>query len=657
MTTIPASQIVRVNPNVLNAGGNGLVLNGLMLTQNSRVPIGTILELPNDGVSVSNYFGPSATEVEIANVYFNGFNGSSQKPANIYFAQYNSTGVAAFLRGGPVNQLTIPQLQGISGSLTIVVDGYTYTAASINLSSATSYSAAATLIQTAINTSLPAAASFTGSIAAGTASVTASIAGNVMYVTNVASGTLVAGAVISGTGVTAGTQISSQLSGTTGGIGTYAVTKTQVVASETITAAYGTLTATAVASGTLSIGQTVSGGTTAVGTIITALGTGTGLTGTYIVNLTQTVTSGSLTTTGTALAVSFDSVSGGFIIASGASGAQSTVAFPTGTIAAPIFLTQATGAILSQGAAAATPSAFMTQATQINQNWATFMTIFDPDDGSGSVQKQAFASWNNSQNKRWAYVAWDTDITPTESNNTTSSFGNIIQAADFDGTFAIYQPASAASTPAEIAAFVCGIAASIDFTATNGRADFAFRGQDGLVAGVTDATSYNNLIANGYNCYAAFATANQKFTELQPGGVSGVFQWMDSYVNQIWLNNALQLALMELLQNALSVPYNDQGYGLIRAACFDPINAALNFGAIKAGVPLSSQQAALINNAAGTTSSNGKASDALFQQGWYLQIVAASPQVRQARTSPPCNFWYMDGQSVQQIVLNSTLVQ
>ena len=100
------------------------------------------------------------------------------------------------------------------------------------------------------------------------------------------------------------------------------------------------------------------------------------------------------------------------------------------------------------------------------------------------------------------------------------------------------------------------------------------------------------------------------------------------------------------------MPYNAAGNELIKAACLDPINQALNFGAIRAGVTLSALQIAQINSAAGV-----KASDTLQLQGWYLQVKDASPQVRQARQSPPINFWYMDGESVQKIELTSTLVQ
>jgi hypothetical protein len=55
-----------------------------------------------------------------------------------------------------------------------------------------------------------------------------------------------------------------------------------------------TMTVSAVASGTLAVGQAVTGSTVADGTYITALGSGTGGTGTYTLGITQTVASGTL---------------------------------------------------------------------------------------------------------------------------------------------------------------------------------------------------------------------------------------------------------------------------------------------------------------------------------------------------------------------------
>lgn len=576
MSSIPASEIVRIIPNVLSAGGSALVMNGLVLTQSPRVPAGAVLSFPNDGVSVASFFGLSAPEIDIANVYFNGFDGSTQKPSTILFAQYNPAAVGAWLRGGPANRMTLAQLQSISGSLGLLLDGVTYATQSLLLDGATSFSGAAALIQEALNYSIPFLASFTGSIS-----------GNILTVTEDVTGTLNIGQIISGTGIEEGTQI-------------------------------------------------------------TGFGTGSGLEGTYYVSKDQTVASGALTTSGAPVSVAFDSISGGFVISSGVIGSASTVQFAGGEAADLLYLTEATGATLSQGAEAATPEAFMTSIAQVTQNWATFMTLFDPDGGVGNEQKMAFAEWVNNQNRRFAFVAWDNDITPTLSLDAPASFGSKIKAANIDGVCAVYDPTNGP----RMAAFVCGTAASIDFQATNGRTTFAFRGQPGLIAGVTNATVANNLISNGYNFYGAYATANQTFTMLQPGQVSGVFQWMDSYVNEIWLNSALQQALVNLLVNVNSIPYNPEGYDLIRAGAADPINAALNFGAIREGVTLSRQQAAEINNRAGLPIDG-----TITSQGWYLQVLDAAPQVRQARQSPPINFWYMDGQSVQKIVVNSVLVQ
>lgn len=69
-----------------------------------------------------------------------------------------------------------------------------------------------------------------------TAQVTASIAAAVMTVTAVASGKLIQGQTLSGVGVAAGTTLGAQLSGTTGGAGTYSVAPSQTVASRTISA-------------------------------------------------------------------------------------------------------------------------------------------------------------------------------------------------------------------------------------------------------------------------------------------------------------------------------------------------------------------------------------------------------------------------------------
>lgn len=150
-------------------------------------------------------------------------------------------------------------------------------------------------------------ASVTGSIAAATGSFTGSIAGGVLTITAVGSGVAVVGGILSGTNVLTGTQITSQITPllageTLGGVGRYNVSlPQQTVASTTISETYGILTVTAVGSGALEVGSVLAGSApVTTGTTITAFGTGTGGNGTYIVNLTQTAGSGTITAVGDA---------------------------------------------------------------------------------------------------------------------------------------------------------------------------------------------------------------------------------------------------------------------------------------------------------------------------------------------------------------------
>lgn len=710
MSTIPASQLVSVTPQVLAAGGNAISMTGVVLTRNTRVPIsplGSLTSFPTL-LAVQNYFGPTSDEAIIAGIYFQGFDNSNVKPASIAFTQYPSSSVAAYLRGAGLG-LTLAALQALNGTLTLTVDGSDQTGTA-NLSSATSFSAAAALIETALNTTT----SVTGSVAANVAVGridpnvgTGSIAGTTMTVSAITTGGFAPGETVSGSGVASGTTIVAQLTGTAGSTGTYQVSVSQTVPSATLTASGGCMNVSAITTGTLAVGQTLTGTGVTAGTTITALLTGTGGTGKYAVSASQTVapsttitanggtltvsavstgtlgigdvivgtgitagneitafltgtggtgtyfvsvgdtaSSTTITVAGADVAVDYDSVSDAFVITSGTTGASSSITAATGSLSASLKLTTATGAVVSAGADATSPAAFMAAVINGSTNWASFMTVFDPDNGSGNANKLLFVEWSNTTTDEFVYACWDTDAAPRTSAPATSSLGYLIQQGNYNGTELI----SAADYT--LAAFFCGSVASIDWNQRDGRITFAFKGQSGLVPDVTDPTTATNLIANGYNFYGVYATAAQQFQEYQPGSISGAWDWADTYVNQIYFNAQFQLALMLLLQQVRSVPYNAQGYRTIAAALQDTITQGLNFGAWRKGVPLSALQIQEVNTAAGIAIDS-----ILSTQGWYLQILPATAQVRQARGSPPCTFWYMDGGSVHRINLASVAVQ
>lgn len=334
--------------------------------------------------------------------------------------------------------------------------------------------------------------------------------------------------------------------------------------------------------------------------------------------------------------VEFEEQLQAFKIVSATTGKSSTVSFATGDIADKLGLSEAAGARVSKGTNAESVDEMMAGLTAATLNFATFTTIEEPT----IEDKLALAKWSNLQNERFLYVGWGKEAAALQAGNTTS-FGAKLKESEYSGATAIYGGL-------DKAAFLCGAIASIDFSEREGRITVAFKGQSGLEVDVNDATEAQNLKDNGYNFYGAWATANDRFLFMYPGQMTGKWKWLDNYVNQIRLNSQLQLALMTMLTSAKSVPYNHVGRALQRAACQDAIDEALNFGSIRAGVDLSEQQRAIINNEAGVD-----AATQIEARGYYLYIGKATAQTRGNRESMPMKLWYTDGGSVHSVNMGS----
>ena len=487
--SIPANTIVSVNPGVIDSGGNPLSLNGVFLTQSLLVPVDTPKAFTSLA-TVSGFFGPSSTEYTTAATYFLGYDNSFKKPGTIYFAAYAAVARAAWLQSGSLASMTLAQLQALSGTLIITVDGTLRTSLTINMATAVSFTDAATKIT----------AGFSGS----------------------------------------------------------------------------------------------------------------------------------------PILCTWNAVLSVFIITSVTTGATSTMTFATGTLSASLLFTSATGATISQGLAVDTPFTAMNRVTSATQNWVSFTTLWEPS----IADKTLFAVWTNDQNQRYLYVQWDTDAQAIVQGSTTN-FGKIAKTALYDAVASIYNTL-------KVASFVLGSIASIDFSRQNGRITEAFKHQAGLTATVTDENIAAILLENGYSFYGSYATANDNFVFLYNGQISGRWLWIDTYIGQIYINSQFQVALMSLLTSVGSIPYEEAGYGLIRAALADIIEAALNFGNIRSGVTLSQAQAAQVNSQAGLD-----VATIIEQTGWYLQILDPGSVVRGLRGTPIINFWYTDGGSVQQINMAS----
>ncbi len=340
--------------------------------------------------------------------------------------------------------------------------------------------------------------------------------------------------------------------------------------------------------------------------------------------------------------VTFDTQLQSFVIASGTTGSTSSISFATGAAAELLALTELTGAQLDNVTTVDTATTAMKRLTNYTLNLSTIVaetsTALTDD-----VQKE-IATWVSLQNHRYWLVKYGEEPTALIANNTTNFAGwvaenNVADVTCVYGTF-------------EHAALCAGYAASLNFSELNGRTTMDFRSTSTLAPSVTDVDDANALESNGYAYYGAFATANDRFIFLRNSIVSGEFKWVDAHLNQIYFNSQLQLAQITGLIANKSIPYNEVGKSKVRASAQDPINEMLNFGGIQTGVILSEQQKSIINNEAGVD-----AATIIFNQGYYLMIRDATPQVRAARGSFPIKLWYTDGGSVHSINISSINVQ
>lgn len=128
-------------------------------------------------------------------------------------------------------------------------------------------------------------ASATGSMGA---TFTASGSGTNLTVSAV-TGVLTVGETLSGTGIPAGTTIVSQTSGTTGGAGVYVTSQATTISAATGTSFGNVLTITAVSSGTLEVGESVTGTGIPAGAVVASQVSGaTGGVGVYTLSVPAT---------------------------------------------------------------------------------------------------------------------------------------------------------------------------------------------------------------------------------------------------------------------------------------------------------------------------------------------------------------------------------
>lgn len=330
-----------------------------------------------------------------------------------------------------------------------------------------------------------------------------------------------------------------------------------------------------------------------------------------------------------------------FIIRSATTGADSEVSYATaGALATGLLLTQATAAIVSPGSDAVTLTDTMNNIINVNQNWILFNSLVELTDD----QKTELCAWASSSKNRFGYVVHDTTAEGTVANNANCFVQKVVVANGYENIFPVYGTYLYSVT-------ALAYAASVDFSRTNGRISFKFRGFPGLTPNVSDLATAQALKSNGYNFYGAYSLNKTMAQYASDGAITGKFVWLDTFIDQVWINANLVSAYANLFTNNQSYPFNQNGYGAIQAATIDVASQALTFGAIQKGVVLDNAQIRIVNNTVGKD-----ISATLYSEGWYLYIPTQTGAARLERQLQGAIFYWVDGQLIQSISMSSTAI-
>lgn len=532
--SIPMSLIIGTVPSVLEAGGNPLSLNGVLLTNDPSIPIG--VAQPFIVGATADWFGAQSPEAILADKYFAGFIGADSLPSTLYFYQYNEAPVAAYLRSGSLAALTLAQLQAFSGTLIVSVDGEVVTSGNIDLSSATSFTNAATLMQAGLRV--------VGGIFAGTGTVTNASA--VLTVNTTTTGTLHVGDPVVGANIPVGATVLS--------FGTY-----------TPLSGVGTVN--------LSTPATGAAGPEAITVTSTVAVTYDSLRKAFVVTS---------PTTGVNSAVGF---------ASGTLAAHVELTQVTGAVQS-IGAAAATPAGAMNGVVRSTQNwASFSTVFEPELDEATGFAAWVSAASPAGQERFIYVEWDS-------VTANDTSNPPNGQSfgalATAAAYNGVIPLYDLSaGQHAAFVMGFVASIDFDAREGTATLAfkgqAGLPLDVTDADTAVALGGALNGLGGV----------GNGYNYYGAFGTANQQFQWMQRGTMPGPWKWVQPYVNQIAMNADFQLALAVLESQVKSIPYNTAGYNLVRGSLLDTITKYVNFGAIRSGVPLSASQAQQVNLAAG----------------------------------------------------------
>lgn len=148
--SINAGYLVAITPRTISAGASDLETNGMVLTKSALLPTGTPAMAFASASAVSDFFGAASDEARFAQQYFTGLTNQQKAPSTLIIGRRIDEDCAAWIRGARVSA-DLAAFKAIKdGAMKITIDGTEKTAATVDLSAATSLSDVAEKIATAL---------------------------------------------------------------------------------------------------------------------------------------------------------------------------------------------------------------------------------------------------------------------------------------------------------------------------------------------------------------------------------------------------------------------------------------------------------------------------------------------------------------------------
>lgn len=715
---IPLSKDFQITPNVVSPAGTALEANGLVLTDNSLIPAGDIMEVYS-AKDIGDLLGIESKEYRAAVTYFNGYRDSTVKPAKLLLSNSCTRETSAFLLSGAMRGTKPTDFSDLAGALTITVGGEVLTGRELQLTTATSYSDIAAAIAASF---LPAATSVTFNppdinIALGEDSgqtqytvVPEEAVGDVIFEipeanknnvdinTNSRSITvkrsttptynIIAKSAASGdeigtlkvtiaqetlaNAVTFNPTALEIAEGENTGSATYAIDPTN--ANEEIIFSVPEANKNDIKVDTSTKTITLTRNADALSFSVTAKGaTSDKMLGELKVTFKTAAEQGSakrkqnvnyievarhalVASEGKKIEIRLAAnettpiicewlvTSQRFYITIPSVGDISTISFVTsddGNITAKALkLTADTSAQKSNGTSVKTGEEVMNAITDGNQNFILFTTLVDLDD----AQKESFCRFASNSNARFGYVYTDASQAAVISNNPECFQQKVVVANNYESIFPMYGNLQYSMLP-------LAYCASLNFNAANGRVSFKFRRFTSVAANVDRLSDAMALDSNGYNYYGAYGLNATLADYSSQGKITGKYIWLDSFIDEVWINANLVSSFLALFLANQSYPFNVRGYATVETAVSSVASRGLAYGAIQTGVTLDPEQLAIVNGETGLDLQS-----VLFNQGWYFYIPPQRGETRIERILAGAIFYWVDGQLIQSIRMASTTI-